>query len=139
MQPNDNVQNIALQGTSGVLRKCDVCHGYTPASGGPHGFNPTGFEELSKAVPGKNEISNIFPNPFKVQTTISFNVNETGKTRVEVFSVKGERILLLLNEQLQPGSYQVKTPENKLIPGVYLVKLQVNGKEEYRKIIADAD
>lgn len=139
VQPNDNVQNIALQGTSGVLRKCDVCHGYTPASGGPHGFNPTGFEELSKAVPGKNEISNIFPNPFKVQTTISFNVNETGKTRVEVFSVKGERILLLLNEQLQPGSYQVKTPENKLMPGVYLVKLQVNGKEEYRKIIADAD
>ena len=136
VQPNDNVQNIALQGTSGVLRKCDVCHGYTPASGGPHGFNPTGLEELSQSVPTKNGLSNTFPNPFTQQATIPFTVTEAGKVRIEVFSIKGERILLLLNQQMQPGSYQVKTPENILKSGTYLVKLQAKGKSEYKKIIA---
>jgi len=136
VQPNDNVQNIAIQGHSGVLRKCDVCHGYTPASGGPHGFNPTGLEELSRIIPDKNEITNIFPNPFTFQATISFTVAETGKIRMEVFSSNGARILLLLNQQMQPGSYQVKTPVNILKPGAYIVKLRTNKNTGYRKMIA---
>lgn len=40
VQPNDNVQNIALQGFSGTLRKCEVCHGVVPSAPGPHGFVP---------------------------------------------------------------------------------------------------
>jgi hypothetical protein len=41
VQPNDNVQNIALQGFSGILRRCEVCHGYVPSGPGPHGYIPT--------------------------------------------------------------------------------------------------
>jgi hypothetical protein len=37
-RPEDQVQNIALQGYGGTLRKCSVCHGYTPTSPGPHGL-----------------------------------------------------------------------------------------------------
>lgn len=37
-QPNDNYQNIQLQGFAGTLRDCKVCHGYTPAGAGPHGI-----------------------------------------------------------------------------------------------------
>ena len=37
-QPNDNVQQIALQGFSGTLKTCSVCHGYTPSGAGPHGI-----------------------------------------------------------------------------------------------------
>jgi len=36
----DNVQNIALQGFSGTLRQCSVCHGITPNGPGPHGYTP---------------------------------------------------------------------------------------------------
>jgi hypothetical protein len=38
IRPEDNVQNIALQGYGGTLRKCSVCHGYTPSGPGPHGI-----------------------------------------------------------------------------------------------------
>ena len=34
----DNVMNIGLQGFSGTLRKCEVCHGVVPAGAGPHGI-----------------------------------------------------------------------------------------------------
>ena len=38
----DNVQQIALQGFPGTLKKCEVCHGVTPTGAGPHGiFAPT--------------------------------------------------------------------------------------------------
>jgi hypothetical protein len=39
-QPNDNIQNIALQGHAGTLRDCTVCHAQVPAGPGPHGVRP---------------------------------------------------------------------------------------------------
>jgi hypothetical protein len=36
-QPNDNIQNIALQGHAGTLSDCKVCHVSTPTGPGPHG------------------------------------------------------------------------------------------------------
>lgn len=39
-QPNDNLQNIALQGYAGTLRDCKVCHGTNPAGDGPHSLKP---------------------------------------------------------------------------------------------------
>ncbi len=38
-RPEDNVQNIALQGYRGTLKKCSVCHGYNPTGAGPHGLH----------------------------------------------------------------------------------------------------
>lgn len=41
-QPNDNLQNIALQGFPGTLSDCSVCHGSAVPSGpGPHGLSAT--------------------------------------------------------------------------------------------------
>ncbi|RME43172.1 MAG: hypothetical protein D6791_16105 [Chloroflexi bacterium] len=36
-EPNDNIQNIALQGYAGTLSDCTVCHGEVPSGPGPHG------------------------------------------------------------------------------------------------------
>ncbi|MGC8781918.1 MAG: multiheme c-type cytochrome, partial [Anaerolineae bacterium] len=41
-QPNDNIQNIALQGHAGTLSDCTVCHAQVPAGPGPHGIRPAG-------------------------------------------------------------------------------------------------
>ncbi len=38
-QPNDNIQNISLQGYAGTLDKCSVCHTTTPSGPGPHGIS----------------------------------------------------------------------------------------------------
>ncbi len=38
VQPNDNIQNIALQGKAGALQKCTVCHLTMPTDPGPHGL-----------------------------------------------------------------------------------------------------
>lgn len=41
---NDNLQSIALQGYSGTVRECTVCHATPPmtATGGPHGMHTIG-------------------------------------------------------------------------------------------------
>ncbi len=40
-QPNDNLQNISLQGRAGTLADCRVCHGLIPQGAGPHGYIPS--------------------------------------------------------------------------------------------------
>jgi hypothetical protein len=41
VQPNDNIQNIRLQGYAGTLSKCSVCHVTPPNGTGPHGLVDT--------------------------------------------------------------------------------------------------
>ena len=36
----DNIQNIAIQGFEGTLRRCETCHGVVPQMPGPHGVLP---------------------------------------------------------------------------------------------------
>jgi hypothetical protein len=45
--PRDNVQNIALQGFSGTLSDCSVCHGYLPTGPGPHGITNSIVQNLT--------------------------------------------------------------------------------------------
>jgi len=43
--PNDNVQSLALQGHTGTIAECAVCHATAPTNsvnGGPHGMHITG-------------------------------------------------------------------------------------------------
>ena len=40
IEPNDNIQNIALQGHAGTLSDCTVCHATVPDGPGPHGIRP---------------------------------------------------------------------------------------------------
>ncbi|MCF8368497.1 MAG: hypothetical protein K9G76_05595 [Bacteroidales bacterium] len=38
--PQDNQQNIMLQGFEGTLQRCETCHGVVPTEAGPHGILP---------------------------------------------------------------------------------------------------
>ena len=40
IEPNDNIQNITLQGHAGTLSDCTVCHASVPNGPGPHGIRP---------------------------------------------------------------------------------------------------
>jgi hypothetical protein len=44
VEPNDNVQSIALQGYAGTLTECKTCHATVPntTTGGPHGMHTIG-------------------------------------------------------------------------------------------------
>ena len=81
-QANDNVQNIAIQGYKGTLRKCIVCHGVNPTGAGPHGFFATEIEYYA-STESKTELKDIFPNPLKSNATISFELSKDAKTTLQ--------------------------------------------------------
>ena len=82
----------------------------------------------------KSNISN-YPNPFNPTTTISFSIPEESKIELSIYNIKGQKIKSLLNDQITAGEHSIvwngKDDNNKPVSsGVYLYKLNVNGKTE---------
>jgi len=81
----------------------------------------------------KPNLSQNYPNPFNPETTISFTLPEDSKTKVSIYNIKGQKVKDLLNEHLEKGQHNVvwKSTDksgNSVASGVYLYKLEVNGK-----------
>ena len=132
---NDNLQNLTLQGYTGPLRKCEVCHGYIPAGPGPHGYNPEGIKPVSDNIPDASEILPNYPNPCSFMTNIPFTVKEEGPVRLEVYNLSGNKITTLLNARLRPGEYKAELYAGKLSSGVYICQLVTKGSTFQRKIL----
>ena len=81
-----------------------------------------------------------YPNPFNPTTTISFEIAENGKTEVEIFNVKGQKIKTLIKEQLEAGIHSViwngkSDSEKQVASGMYFYKVSVNNNQKIRKMI----
>ncbi|MEO8169146.1 MAG: T9SS type A sorting domain-containing protein, partial [bacterium] len=65
-----------------------------------------------------------YPNPFNPTTKIQFSVGTSGPASLRVFDVLGRRVATLVNENLNPGSYEVSFDGKNLASGVYLYRLK---------------
>lgn len=81
-----------------------------------------------------------YPNPFNPSTKISFQLTEPGKTKVEIYNVKGQKVKTLLNENRNQGYHTIvwngdDNNNNTVASGVYFYKVSLNGKENINKMI----
>lgn len=76
-----------------------------------------------------------YPNPFNPATKIDYTVEKAGTVSIKVYNSLGQEVATLLNENLQPGSYQVAFNGSKLASGVYLYKMIAGGFSETRKMV----
>ncbi|MDP8268912.1 MAG: T9SS type A sorting domain-containing protein [Candidatus Tenebribacter davisii] len=75
------------------------------------------------------------PNPFNPNTTIKFSILSESIVNITVFNIKGQKIKSLLNDQISAGEHSIvwngeDDSGKKISSGVYLYKLNVNGKTE---------
>ncbi|MCD4789953.1 MAG: T9SS type A sorting domain-containing protein [Bacteroidales bacterium] len=84
------------------------------------------------------EYVNIYPNPFKSETTIEFKTEKTQQINISIYNLNGKLIKTLKNEYIKPGEYRTiwngKGKNGKEVnSGLYLIRLQSG-----RKIITKA-
>jgi hypothetical protein len=124
----DNVQNITLQGYSGPLRDCTVCHGTAPTAPGPHGRTATAVSEQVSPLPDDLGLGQNYPNPFNPTTVIPFSLSKSGQVRLEVFNGLGEKVATLVDREVSAGEYWIPFAGNGLPSGRYSYRLVVDGK-----------
>ncbi len=77
----------------------------------------------------------VFPNPFNPSTTISYQLLEKKFVNLKVFDMLGREITLLVNEEQEKGSHQIRFTPTHLSSGVYLVRLTAGNFLQTTKII----
>ena len=79
------------------------------------------------------------PNPFNPRTTIHFELGEAGLTRLDIYDVRGRKVVQLLNEWMPEGLQSVVWNGRSergadVPPGTYFVRLEQHGRVDTRKV-----
>jgi hypothetical protein len=100
-----------------------------------------GVNNTGKTLPDKHELYQNYPNPFNPTTKIKFNISfnsgvETQHlTTLKIFDINGREVATLVNESLQPGTYEVTFDGSNLPSGIYFYKLSAGDFVSTKKLI----
>ena len=99
-------------------------------------FVPTAAApEPGISTPAVFSLKSNYPNPFNPATRISFDVPRTGDVTLEVFNMIGQRVALLQQGVLAPGSYTRTFNGSGLASGTYLCRMSAPGYTQTRKLV----
>ncbi len=89
-------------------------------------------------VPEKFELKQNFPNPFNMETSISYNLPEKADVKLTIFNINGEVVKVLENSAKNAGTHTIqwngRDENGKIVgTGVYFYQLDVAGKYKNTK------
>ena len=89
----------------------------------------------STEVPESFSLGQNYPNPFNPVTKFGFRIADFGLVRLTVFDIIGREIEVLVNQQLQPGTYEVSWDASNYSSGVYYSRLEAGSFTETKKMV----
>jgi hypothetical protein len=107
-------------------------------------YNPTtSVRTISGEVPKEFSLLQNYPNPFNPSTKIKFDIpllrrvseGRGVSVKLTIFDILGREAAALVNQQLQPGSYEVTWDASNMPSGVYFYKLESDGFTETKKML----
>ena len=104
----------------------------------------TNINKTSEIIDESYLLFQNYPNPFNPETKIRFNIPPlnpplvkvgSGMVTLKIYDVTGKEITTLVNEQLQPGSYEITFDGSNLASGIYFYQLTTGEFIQTRKMI----
>lgn len=139
--PNPGIDSTTLSGTFNSMNIDLTYIVYFTGGGTADGVinmvkDPaSSVEKESDIVPDGFALEQNFPNPFNPSTTIRFSVPEQSFVRLEIFNTLGEKVDVLLAEELNAGKYKYDWNGNNLTSGAYYYSLTTDNFRQTRKLI----
>jgi photosystem II stability/assembly factor-like uncharacterized protein len=114
------------------------------------GLPGVNVQNISSEIPSSFSLSQNYPNPFNPNTKIKFELPSVaeplwrkvygvsrgvGLVKLNVFDITGREVQTLVNEKLQPGTYETNFDGSNLTSGVYFYKLMTDGFTETRRMV----
>jgi len=86
-------------------------------------FNYSVIVETEIALPKSFDLSQNYPNPFNPSTKINYSIPSDSKVTLEVYSISGERMVLLVDQNQSAGFYSVNFSNKNVSSGVYFYRI----------------
>ncbi len=77
----------------------------------------------------KIELSSNYPNPFNSYTTINYSIFNRSYINLSIYNIQGQLVETLLEKSQPPGKYSIGWKAENLSSGIYLIKLESEGKQ----------
>ncbi|MGD8780540.1 MAG: T9SS type A sorting domain-containing protein [Ignavibacteria bacterium] len=94
----------------------------------------TDVEEI-EGLPATYALEQNYPNPFNPSTTIRFSTPEATNVKIVVFDALGREVTTLVNEELNPGNYNVDFDAANYSSGIYLYRIETSNFVQVKKMI----
>ena len=98
-------------------------------------FEYSKIVEVNLSNPDVYELNQNYPNPFNPVTIIKYEIPKAGKVKLVIFDMLGREVKTLINENKEPGRYDVQFDASKLASGTYLYKIQAGNFVEVKKMV----
>jgi hypothetical protein len=132
-----------LMGTTGDSVRCTwiawAYSGTDSISSGGHLLNlvrtTVSINQISSTIPDKFNLYDNYPNPFNPSTKIKFDIAKFGNVNLTVFDMLGRKVEVLVNEQVQPGKYEVDFNAINLSSGIYYYRMETSEYVQTKKML----
>ena len=100
----------------------------------------SGAENEKAYVPGSFILYQNYPNPFNPKTSISFDLNKNQYVKLDVFDLRGNHIINLVNKKAYSGMHTIQwkgtNSNGESVPtGVYLYRLSTAQEGQTNKML----
>ncbi|MBE0572725.1 MAG: T9SS type A sorting domain-containing protein [Ignavibacteriaceae bacterium] len=91
-------------------------------------------------LPEAYTLSQNYPNPFNPSTKIKFTIPSVGAqyivpVQLKVFDILGNEVATLVDEEKEPGIYEVEFRSEHLSSGIYIYKVESNAFVAVKKMV----
>jgi hypothetical protein len=91
--------------------------------------------EVTDGVPQGFALEQNYPNPFNPTTRIRFSLPVGQRVTLEVYSILGQKVATLVNDQMPAGSFEVNFDGRNLASGMYIYRLVTAGFSRAAKML----
>ena len=96
---------------------------------------PVSVELADDNIPDQYYLDQNFPNPFNPSTTIKFGITEASNVDLRIYDVLGREVAVLISNQFMgAGSYNVKFDASNLASGNYVYRITAGANTVSRKM-----
>jgi hypothetical protein len=81
----------------------------------------------NQEIPTDNKLLQNYPNPFNNDTKFRVQISKFGFVNIKVYDILGREKYMILNQKLNPGTYEMTLNGNDLVSGVYFYQLFIDG------------
>ena len=91
--------------------------------------------EVEDKLPNDFYLTQNYPNPFNPSTKIKFQISNFGHVNLKVYDILGNEIATLVDEEKQPGVYEIEFNAAGLTSGMYFYRLNTAYFSDTKKMI----
>jgi len=100
----------------------------------------SGIKNISNEIVSNYCLFQNYPNPFNPVTKIKFNIkkeyrSQESEVKLSIYDILGRKIEDLVNEKLQPGTYEVEWNASQFSSGVYFYQFRAGDFNAVMKMV----